>query len=70
MRGGVQADGLQVGGVPVSGYYDSQVQVVIIVNSSELCVTDFDLREVIPLQVRCTRGTPLKQIGIRRYVLS
>ncbi len=55
----------------------SQAPVTMIVNSSELCVTGFDLREVIPLQLevvtrgdRRTRGTALKQIhgmGTRRY---
>ena len=58
----------------------SQVPVVMIVNSSQLCVSVFDLREVIPLQLetvkcgdRCTCDTDLKQIhdmGTRRYVLS
>ena len=52
----------------------------MIVNSSELRTTGFDLREVIPLQLesvtrgdRRTRGAALKQIhdmGTRRYVLS
>ena len=59
---------------------DSQDPVAIIVNSSELRTVDFDLREVIPIQLetvvcggRCTRGATLKQIqgmGTRRYVLS
>jgi hypothetical protein len=59
---------------------DSQDPVVMIVNSSELCAADFDLREEIPLQLeavvrggRRTRGVALKQIhgmGTRRYVLS
>ena len=47
----------------------SQAPVVMIVNSSHLCVSDFDLREVIPIQLetvtrggRCTRGATLKQI--------
>ncbi len=54
--------------------------VAMIVNSSELCATGFDLREMIPLQLEeATRGdrrtcdTVLKQIhgmGTRRYVLS
>jgi hypothetical protein len=58
----------------------SQVPVVMIVNSSELRATGFDLREVIPLQLetvargdRCTGGVVLKQIhgmGTRRHVLS
>jgi hypothetical protein len=58
----------------------SGAPVAMIVNSSELCTTGFDLREVIPLQlessvrgVRRTRGAALKQIhgiGTRRYVLS
>ncbi len=58
----------------------SQVPVEMIVNSSELCDSDFDLREVIPIQleeeargVRCTRGAALKQIhgmDTKRYVLS
>ncbi len=58
----------------------SEAPVAMIVNSSELCATGFDLREVIPLQLevetrggQCTRGTVLKQIhdmGTRRYVLS
>ena len=52
----------------------------MIVNSSELRVVGFDLREVIPLQFetegcggQTTRGTALKQIhemGTMRYVLS
>jgi hypothetical protein len=55
----------------------------MIVNSSDLCDTGFDLREVnqvIPLQLqsvsrggRCTLGATLKKIhdmGTRRYVLS
>ncbi len=52
----------------------------MIVNSSELRATGFDLREVIPLQLETvarggqrTRGAVLKQIhsmGTRRYVLS
>ncbi len=56
----------------------SQAPVAMIVNFSELC--DFDLRELIPLQLevaasgdRRTRGATLKQIhgmGTRRYVLS
>jgi len=55
----------------------SQAPVPMIVNSSELCTTAFDLREVIPLQLdtvarggRCTRGATLKKIhalGTRRY---
>jgi hypothetical protein len=58
----------------------SEVPVTVIVNSSELRVAGFDLREVIPLRLeetvrgtRCTRDTTLKQIhgmGTRRYVLS
>ncbi len=58
----------------------SQDPVVMIVNSIQLCPTDFDLREVIPLQVetvtrgdRCKRDAALKEIhgmGPRRYVLS
>jgi len=58
----------------------SQTPVEMIVNSIPLCVIDFDLREVIPLQLevmsrggRCTHGTTLKQIhgmGTRTYVLS
>jgi hypothetical protein len=50
------------------------------INSSELCSVDFDLREVIPLQIETvvsgdqrTRGVTLQQIhgmGTRRYVLS
>jgi hypothetical protein len=58
----------------------SQASVTMIVNSSELSSTDFDLREVIPLQLesvtcgnRRTGGPTLKQIhvmGTRRYVLS
>ena len=58
----------------------SEAPVAMIVNSSELCPTGFDLREVIPLQLesvargdRRTRGAVLKQIhgmGTRRYVLS
>ena len=53
----------------------------MIVNSSELRATGFDLREVIPMQLEAearggqwrTRGAALKQIhgmGTRRYVLS
>jgi hypothetical protein len=52
----------------------------MIVNSSELRVTDFDLRKVIPLQLeevtrgnRCPCVTVLKHLhgmGARRYVLS
>ena len=59
---------------------DSQSPVAMIVNSSELSSTGFDLREVIPLQLetvtsgdRCTCGVVPKQIhgmGTRRYVLS
>jgi hypothetical protein len=57
----------------------SQTPPTMIVNSSELCTTDFDLREVIPLQleVACgdqlTRDATLKEIhdtGTSRYVLS
>ena len=58
----------------------SEAPVTMIVNSSELRVTGFDLREVIPLQLEAAarggqrpRGTALKQIhgmGTRRYVLS
>ena len=58
----------------------SEAPVAMIVNSSELCVAGFDLREVIPLQLetvtrgdRRTLGVVLKQIhgmGTRRYVLS
>ncbi len=58
----------------------SEGPVAMIVNSSELYVTGFDLREVIPLQLetvtcggQCTRGAVLKHIhsmGTRRYVLS
>ncbi len=58
----------------------SEAPVTMIVNSSELCATGFDLREVIPLQLEAsecggqrTRGAALKQIhgmGTRRYVLS
>ena len=56
----------------------SQAPVAMIVNSSEMCVTGFDLREVIPLQLeatargdRRTRGTVLKQVhgmGTRRVI--
>ena len=56
----------------------SQTPVAMIVNSSELCDADFDLREVIPLQLetvtrgdRRTRDGTLKQIhgmGTKRYV--
>jgi hypothetical protein len=52
----------------------------MIVNSSELRATGFDLREVIPVQLEMavrggqrTHGEALKQIhgmGTRRYVLS
>ena len=58
----------------------SETPVTMIVNSSQLCVPGFDLREVIPLQLetvvcedRRTRGKTLKQIhgmGTRRYLLS
>ncbi len=58
----------------------SEVPMTMIVNSSELRTTGFDLKEVIPLQlesvvcgVRRTRGADLKQfhdMGTRRYVLS
>ena len=58
----------------------SEVAVAMIVNSSEMYTTGFDLREVIPLQLeaaargdRRTLGAVLKQIhgmGTRRYVLS
>ncbi len=58
----------------------SEAPVTMIVNSSELCATGFDRREVIPLQLdvetrgmRCARDAVLKQIhgmGTRRYVLS
>jgi hypothetical protein len=59
---------------------DSEAPVTMIVNSSELCATGFDLREVIPLELETaarggqrTCGADLKQIhgmGTRRYVLS
>ena len=52
----------------------------MILNSIQLRVSDFDLREVMPLQLeavtrggRRTRGASLEQIysmGTRRYVLS
>ena len=58
----------------------SQAPVAMIVNSSELRAADFDLREVIPLQLeavtrgdRRTRDGTLKQIhgmGTKRYVVS
>ena len=58
----------------------SETPVTMIVNSSQLCDTVFDLTEVIPLQLevvwrggRRTRDADLKQIhvmGTRRYVLS
>jgi len=57
----------------------SQAPVAMIVNSSEVRTTDFDLREVIPLQLetagvwRPAYDADLKQIqgmGTRRYVLS
>jgi hypothetical protein len=58
----------------------SEDPMTMIVNSSDLCVPGFDLREVIPLQLevvsrgdRNTCGAVLKQIhgmGTRRYVLS
>jgi hypothetical protein len=66
---------------PVRGYDVSQL-VVMIVNPSELCATDFNLREVIPLEVevaecadrtRHTYDVVLKKIhdmGTRRYVFS
>ena len=57
----------------------SQTPTTMIINSSELGDTDFDLREVIPLQLeempcgdRCTLGSVLKQIQdmtTRRYVI-
>jgi hypothetical protein len=65
---------------PSTDTITSQTPSTMIVNSSEMCTTDFDLREEIPLQLevvsrgdRCTRGVVLKQIqvmGTRRYVLS
>jgi hypothetical protein len=58
----------------------SEAPVAMIINSSELCATGFDLREVIPLQLeevtcgdRRKCGAVLKQIhgmGTRRYALS
>ncbi len=57
----------------------SEAPVVMIVNSSQLCGTDIDLREVTPVQLevvtrgdRRTRDTTLKihGMGTRRYVLS
>jgi hypothetical protein len=59
----------------------SEAPVSMIVDSSELRATGFNLREVIPFQLeaaprggqRRTRATALKQIhgmGTRRYVLS
>jgi hypothetical protein len=58
----------------------SQAVVAIIVNSSELRAAGFDLREVIPIQLKAaargdrrTRVAALKQIhgmGTKRYVLS
>jgi hypothetical protein len=58
----------------------SEAPVAMIVNSSELRATGFDLREVLPLQLetaarggQCTRGAALKQIhgmGTKMYVLS
>ncbi len=58
----------------------SQAPVTMIVNSSELCASGFDLRKVLPLELepaarggQCTLGADLKQIhgmGTRRYVLS
>ena len=56
----------------------SQAPVTMIVNSRELCSADFDLREVIPLQLEDlthggARGAALKQIqdiGTKRHVLS
>jgi hypothetical protein len=65
---------------PLADTDASQDPVAMIVNSSKMCTVDFDLREVIPLQLevvvrggQCTRGAALKQIhgmGTRRYVLS
>ena len=65
---------------PSTDTITSQIPSSMIVNSSEMCTTDFDLREEIPLQLevvsrgdRCTRGVVLKQIqviGTRRYVIS
>ena len=59
--------------------WQSQPPVAMIVNLSELSTTDFDLTEVIPLQLetvsrggRCTCGATMKHIhgmGTRRYVL-
>jgi hypothetical protein len=58
----------------------SHAPVSMVVYSSELCATDFDLKEVIPLQLetmtcgdRLTRGAALKKVhdtGTMRYVLS
>ncbi len=58
----------------------SEAPVAMIVNSSELRAAGFDLREVIPLQLKAVvrggqraRDAPLKKIhvmGTRRYVLS
>jgi hypothetical protein len=66
---------------PSAGTDASEAPVTMIVNSSEMSVAGFDLREVIPLQLeeavrggqRRTCGATLKQIhdmGTRRYVLS
>ncbi len=65
---------------PSSDTDASEAPVAMIVNSSELRATGFDLREVLPLQLetvtrggQSTRGATLKQIhgmGTRRYVLS
>ena len=65
---------------PASDTDASQSPVAMITNSSPMCASDFDLREVIALQlevvdrgVRRTRGAALKKIygmGPRRYVLT
>ncbi len=54
----------------------SEAPVEMIINSSELCATGFDLREVFETVARggqCTRDSVLKEIhgmGTRRYALS
>ena len=62
---------------PSSDTDSSQTPVAMIVNSSHLCFSDFDLREVIPIQLetvtrggrRCTHEAVLKQIhGILKQI--
>jgi hypothetical protein len=51
----------------------SEAPVAMIVNSLDLCSAGFDLREVMPLQLKEVVDAALKQIhdmGTRRYLLS